>query len=95
MSMSFDQAAHNLPLRASTTKIPPGWNEATSYNWSFRQYKQALSLWLATTELDPFKIGPALVARLEGTAKVVGQLKHETECEWDTGNDLASELSHG
>ena len=76
-SFNQDQSGFNLPLRASTPKVPPGWNDATSYQWSFRQYKQALSLWLATTELSDENLGPAMVLRLEGTAKAVGNTIHQ------------------
>ena len=61
-----------MPLRQSTTKIPPGWTDADSNNYSFRQWKRDLNLWCISTELNDAQIAPAVVQRLGGMVRETG-----------------------
>ena len=90
-----EHSGHGLPNNASTTKIPPGWNEAESSKYSFRQYKLDLRYWLTICELHEVKIGPAMGLRLKGTARSVADSLQRQECAHEPGNVMASPLSHG
>ena len=63
-----------LPLNQSTAKIPPGWSEATSYKYTFRRFLIEFQVWMTRTELTHHQIGPALVSRLDGAPRRIGEL---------------------
>ena len=51
-----------LPLKAFTTKVPPGWAPGDP-NYTLRQYEQLLRLWIKQTEVRQDQAGPMMAGR--------------------------------
>ena len=68
---SGSQNWSKLSMAQSTTKVPPGWSEDISSKSPFHRWHEDLTLRMSSTELEPYKIGPAVALRLGGTAKEI------------------------
>ena len=64
-------------------------------SYSFRWWKLNLKLWLATTELQNHAIGPAIVLRLDGAPRQLGEEMMSAETDCGTGHHMESMLTHG
>ena len=84
-----------MPMRQSTTKIPPGWSDADNHQYSFKQWVRDLKLWVISTELDEAKVGPAIVQRLGGMAREVGMRLSEIASTHHTLGTAGTVLQYG
>ena len=64
---------NDINLQAASGKIPPSWSPERDRQYSFRQYTQDLGLWVASTDVDPARIGPMVALRLGGSAKIIAR----------------------
>ena len=64
--MAYENS-HSLPLEVYNKSTPPGWTPGDA-RYPLRRYQQLLDLWVRFTDLSPEKRGPAMAARLKGSA---------------------------
>ena len=64
--MAYENS-HSLPLEVYNKSTPPGWTPGDA-RYPLRRYQQLLDLWVRFTDLSPDKRGPAMAARLKGSA---------------------------
>ena len=65
---------NDLNLQLVSGRIPPSWNPQSERVYSFRKFRLDLELWVAATDMDANRQGPAIAMRLGGDAR---QLAHE------------------
>ena len=72
-----------LPIAQSSKSVPPGWSEKFSYQYPFKKWKRDLLMWASTTDLDHMQIGPAMVLRLDGVSREIGNyMAEQAELSW-------------
>ena len=57
----------------TTTKIPPFWEPSLEQQYPFRIWLQDIELWLYSTEVPVNRQAPAIVLRLDGTARALAR----------------------
>ena len=72
--MARQAEQNDLNLQLVSGRIPPSWNPQSERTYSFRKFRLDLELWVAATDMDVIRQGPAIAIRLEGDAR---QLAHE------------------
>ena len=72
--MARQAEINDVNLQMASNRIPPSWNPQQERTYSFRKYRLDLELWVAATDMDAARQGPAIAMRLGGDAR---QLAHE------------------
>ena len=65
--MANEPTSSSLPLEVFTRSTPPGWRPGDA-RYPLRRYLQLLRLWWHVTDVPEKAAGPAMAARLRGTA---------------------------
>ena len=63
--------AHMLDANLQTGRFPPSWSPDQERTYSLRAYRDDVMLWMAATDMDMARRGPALALRLGGDAKAM------------------------
>ena len=64
-----------LALEDYTKNTPPGW-QAHMSNYPLKTYKEKLSLWMRTTDVQGEALGPTILGRIKGAAyRIIMKMK--------------------
>ena len=68
-----DRDAWSQPEILGTLKIPPAWDPSMEARYPFRLWVADVTLWAASTDLQPIQQAPAVALRLGGAARAMAR----------------------